>query len=102
SSQMYTPGPEIRRSTCFCDLPQKEHLKTSPFSLVRATAVLLLGAQVRPAYPPLLASPRRLAVGRTTAPPQRGRRGRSSCGGAVAAARRIVSARAPDAAPCGR
>src|SRR4030095_16106872 len=30
SSQMYTPGPAISFLTCFCDLPQNEHLNRSP------------------------------------------------------------------------
>src|SRR5947208_14314880 len=30
SSQMYTPGPAISFLTCFCDFPQKEHLRRSP------------------------------------------------------------------------
>src|SRR5207247_379522 len=29
SSQMYTPGPAMSFFTCFCDLPQKEHLSRS-------------------------------------------------------------------------
>src|SRR5208282_4090627 len=29
SSQMYTPGPAMSFLTCFCDLPQKEHLTSS-------------------------------------------------------------------------
>src|SRR3954453_18270397 len=32
SSQMYTPGPAISFLTCFCDLPQKLHLSSSPVS----------------------------------------------------------------------
>src|SRR5712691_3462402 len=30
SSQMYTPGPAMSFLTCFCDFPQKEHLRRSP------------------------------------------------------------------------
>src|SRR3990172_5269448 len=30
SSQMYTPGPAMSFLTCFCDLPQKLHLRSSP------------------------------------------------------------------------
>src|SRR5689334_17877782 len=37
SSQMYTPGPAMSFLTCFCDLPQKEHLSRSPPSPIRAT-----------------------------------------------------------------
>src|SRR5512144_600347 len=32
SSQMYTPGPAMSFLTCFCDLPQKLHLSSSPVS----------------------------------------------------------------------
>src|SRR5690606_39035497 len=38
SSQMYTPGPAISFLTCFCDLPQKEHFKSSPPSPNLATS----------------------------------------------------------------
>src|SRR6185312_4251457 len=37
SSQIYTPGPAMSFFTCFCDLPQKEHLSRSPPSPIRAT-----------------------------------------------------------------
>src|SRR3954452_1924317 len=37
SSQMYTPGPAMSFLTCFCDLPQNEHLSRSPPSPMRAT-----------------------------------------------------------------
>src|SRR4051794_4212939 len=40
SSQMYTPGPAMSFFTCFCDLPQNEHLSRSPPSPIRATYVL--------------------------------------------------------------
>src|SRR4051812_29623211 len=37
SSQMYTPGPAISFFTCFCDLPQNEHFRSSPPSPNLAT-----------------------------------------------------------------
>src|SRR5918994_5288519 len=39
SSQMYTPGPAISFFTCFWDLPQNEHLSSSPPSPNLATSV---------------------------------------------------------------
>src|SRR5271157_3561247 len=44
SSQMYTPGPAMSFLTCFCDLPQKEHLTSSldsPNFAMPAPSVLL-------------------------------------------------------------
>src|SRR5829696_3940890 len=38
SSQMYTPGPAMSFLTCFCDFPQKEHLRSSPESPNLATS----------------------------------------------------------------
>src|SRR5687767_7085683 len=38
SSQMYTPGPAMSFLTCFCDLPQKLHLRSSPPSPNLATS----------------------------------------------------------------
>src|SRR5699024_1393231 len=43
-SQMYTPGPAMSFLTCFCDLPQKEHLSRSPLSPTRATCAVLSAA----------------------------------------------------------
>src|SRR5579875_186503 len=45
SSHMYTPGPAMSFLTCFCDLPQKEHLTSSLDSPNLAMAFwLLLGS----------------------------------------------------------
>src|SRR6478609_3426154 len=38
SSQMYTPGPAMSFLTCFWDLPQNEHLRSSPPSPNLATS----------------------------------------------------------------
>ena len=46
SSQMYTPGPAMSLRTCFCDLPQNEHLSSSPVSPNLATSLSFSHAPV--------------------------------------------------------
>src|SRR5215218_7924636 len=58
SSQMETPGPAMSFLTCFCDLPQNEHLSSSPPSPNLATVADPLGpcCQLAAVIGPLLSA----------------------------------------------